>query len=68
MALIKKRIHQRILEKKRQLDPYKPFPSDILEKMRKEILVSYTYNSNALEGISLSPQETRKVIEEFYPR
>lgn len=66
MALISKRIHARVLEKKRRLDNVRPLPSALARRLREQMQVEYTYNSNAIEGNTLTLQETRLVIEEGF--
>jgi Fic family protein len=48
--------------KKRELDRYRPLPKAIVERLRDEFIVEWTYNSNAIEGNTLSLQETELVI------
>lgn len=48
--------------KKRQLDRYRPLPSGIVAKLREQFTIEWTYNSNAIEGNTLSLQETELVI------
>ena len=64
MSLINKRIHQRILEKKKRLDGYRPLPPVLVARLRDELIIEYTYDSNAIEGSTLTLRETRLVIEE----
>jgi len=64
MNLIKEDIHNRILEKKRELDAARPLPPEIVKKLHEQMQVEYTYNSNAIEGNTLSLRETQIVIEE----
>lgn len=64
MAYINKRIHERILEKKKRLDSYRPLPPSLVTRLREQLIVEYTYASNAIEGNTLSLRETRLVIEE----
>ncbi|MFH1106744.1 MAG: Fic family protein [Candidatus Micrarchaeota archaeon] len=54
----------RITEKKGRLDRLRPFSQAALARLRESILVSLAYNSNAIEGNSLTLQETKLVIEE----
>jgi Fic family protein len=56
-------IIQRVLEKKKLLDTYRPLPSGILAYLEKNIMLEWTYNSNAIEGNSLTLRETRLVLE-----
>jgi Fic family protein len=62
--LLKEEIHNRILEKKRELDALRPLPPDVVRKLQEQMQVEYTYNSNALEGNTLSLRETQLVIQE----
>jgi len=48
--------------KKRELDRYRPLPSGIVAKLREQFTLEWTYNSNAIEGNTLSLQETDLVI------
>jgi len=66
MALISKRIHARVLERKKRLDNLRPLPSALVRRLREQMQVEYTYNSNAIEGNTLTLQETRLVIEEGF--
>ena len=67
MSLINKRIYMRILEKKKRLDKFHPLPQDLVDDIRKKLMINYIYNSDALEGSSLSLSETRNFIEELLP-
>lgn len=64
MALINKRIHQRVLDKKRKLEALRPLPSSLVARLKKQLVIEYTYNSNAIEGNTLTLRETQLVIEE----
>jgi len=60
---IDQRLAERLLEKKRELDQYRPLPPGIVRKLHEDLRVTITYNSNAIEGNSLSLNETKLVIE-----
>lgn len=64
MTLINSRIHQRVLEKKKRLDSYRPLPPPLVARLKEQMAIEYTYNSNAIEGNTLTLRETRLVIEE----
>jgi len=64
MNLLNEEIHNRILEKKKELDALRPLPSTIVRKLKEQMQIEYTYNSNAIEGNTLSLRETQLVIEE----
>jgi Fic family protein len=57
-------IYSRILEKKNALDKLRPFNKGALAKLQETFRVDLTYNSNAIEGNSLSLSETKLVLEE----
>lgn len=54
---------QRLLEKKTELDSLKPFPVQFVQNLDEWFKVELTYSSNAIEGNTLSRQETALVIE-----
>ena len=64
MALINKRIHKRVLDKKKRLDSLRPLPPTLVMRLKEQMATEYTYNSNAIEGNTLTLRETRLVIEE----
>lgn len=64
MTLINKRIHRRVLDKKKKLDSLRPLPPTLVARLKKQMAIEYTYNSNAIEGNTLTLRETKLVIEE----
>lgn len=46
-----------------EIDSHRPLTQGELRRLREEFLVSYTYNSNAIEGNTLTLQETALVLE-----
>ena len=48
--------------KKRELDRLRPLPPSIVKKLKEQFLIEWTYNSNAIEGNTLSLQETELVL------
>lgn len=64
MTLINKRIHKRVLQKKKRLDSLRPLPPTLVKKLKEQLCINYTYNSNAIEGNTLTLNETRLVIQE----
>lgn len=55
---------QRIEEKKKLLDDKRPLAQVALERLREAINVEWTYNSNSIEGNTLTLNETRIVLED----
>lgn len=49
--------------KKRELDKYRPFDKGIVNKLREQFLLEWTYNTNAIEGNTLTLQETELVLQ-----
>src|SRR5438552_16936787 len=57
------RLMERIRRKKAQLDSYRPLPDDTVRRLNEDLRVFLTYHSNAIEGNSLTLQETQMVID-----
>ena len=51
-----------IERKKRELDSRRPLTEGELERLAEEFIVEYTYNSNAIEGNTLTLRETDMVL------
>jgi Fic family protein len=51
-----------LLGKKRELDSFRPLPPGLVRKLEEQFTVEWTYNSNAIEGNTLSLHETDLVI------
>ncbi|MBM3303518.1 MAG: Fic family protein [Candidatus Aenigmarchaeota archaeon] len=58
------RLYERIERKKKELDALRPLPKAALEKLRHQFAIELAYNSNAIEGNTLTLRETKLVIEE----
>lgn len=52
-----------INEKKAQLDAARPLPIYTLKSLREKLFLEWTYNSNAIEGNTLTMNETKVVLE-----
>jgi len=63
-SLLDGNIYRRIIEKKVALDAHRPFDPIFLNRLKHELMIEYTYNSNAIEGSTLTLNETRLVLEE----
>jgi len=57
---------ERIQEKKSELDKLRPLPSYALKSIKESMTLEWTYNSNSIEGNTLTLQETKMVIEEGF--
>jgi Fic family protein len=51
-------------ELKAKLDAHRPLASDLVQNLRKDMVLRYTYHSNAIEGNTLTLMETKVVLEE----
>ncbi|MEA3355263.1 MAG: Fic family protein [Patescibacteria group bacterium] len=56
-------IYQRIKEKKAKLDNLRPLPKSLVSRLHDQIIIEWTYNSNGIEGTTLSLKETRLILE-----
>lgn len=57
-----KRLKQ-LTEKKQRLDAYRPLPLELVKNLEEWFKVELTYTSNAIEGNTLTRQETALVVE-----
>lgn len=57
------RLLKRLEIKKTQLDGLHPLPVAAVNRLRDEILIEWIYNSNAIEGSTITLQETRLILE-----
>ncbi|MFA5169461.1 MAG: Fic family protein [Candidatus Paceibacterota bacterium] len=64
MPYLNPKIEIRIDEKLRKLNSYRPLPKSAVKKIREQFEIEMTYNSNAIEGNSLTLKETYLVINE----
>jgi Fic family protein len=51
-----------LTEKKAQLDAPRPLPPSVVAKLKEYFAVAWTYHSNAIEGSSVTLQETRAIL------
>lgn len=54
---------KRVDEKKQRLDELRPLPLELIKNLDDWLKIDCTYNSNAIEGNTLSPSETALVVE-----
>lgn len=57
-----KRLLDSIEGKKRELDRFRPLPSTVVQKLNEQFTLEWIYNSNAIEGNTLTLQETELVL------
>ncbi|MEG1278703.1 MAG: Fic family protein [Cellulosilyticaceae bacterium] len=54
---------EEILKKKELLDSKRPLPEYTVKSIREKLLLEWTYNSNAIEGNTLTLMETKVILE-----
>ncbi|KEF39630.1 hypothetical protein M670_00651 [Schinkia azotoformans MEV2011] len=54
---------EQINEKKARIDAKRPLPKYTLKSLREKLLLDWTYNTNAIEGNTLTISETKVVLE-----
>jgi Fic family protein len=62
--LIDESLFKKIDEKKHRLDNLRPLPKDAVKKLLEDIRLRHTYHSDAIEGNTLTLQETKLVLEQ----
>jgi len=62
--IISEKIYKRILEKKKIIDSLRPLNKFQLNKLKEEFLIEYVHSSTAIEGNTLTLNETKLVLEE----
>lgn len=55
---------QKLQAKKQRLDSYKPLQDELIKNLEEWFRIELTYTSNAIEGNTLTRQETAMVVEE----
>ncbi|MCX2495006.1 Fic family protein [Pedobacter sp. PF22-3] len=55
---------ERLYEKKARLETSRPLPSSALHRIKEDLTLEWTYNSNSIEGNTLSLKETQMVLQE----
>src|SRR5688572_18007633 len=48
---------------KRRLDALRPLPAAVLKNIHEDLVLRWTYHSNAIEGNTLTLMETKVVLE-----
>ena len=64
MSYLSPIIKSRLEEKLAKLNKLRPLPKSAVQKLREKFQIEMTYNSNAIEGNSLTLKETFLVINE----
>ncbi|WP_198659540.1 Fic family protein [Nubsella zeaxanthinifaciens] len=54
----------RLYEKKAMISQSRPLPNAVLYKIKEQLSLEWTYNSNSIEGNTLNIRETQLILEE----
>ncbi len=54
----------RVLQKQKMVEAARPLPIAAINRLKEDLALEWTYNSNGIEGNTLSIAETRVVLEE----
>ena len=57
-------LRKRVSAKKEMLDKLRPIPASVLHRLREDFKVEWTYNSNSIEGNTLTVAETKMILED----
>ncbi|GAB4456250.1 MAG: Fic family protein [Anaerolineae bacterium] len=57
------RLLTRLQQKKAALDALRPLPAAVVSRLNEQLTVEWIYNSNAIEGSTLTLRETQLVLE-----
>lgn len=63
-TLLEPRLEHRITSKKAKLDAQRPLPATALERLHEQLTVEWIYNSNAIEGSTLTLRETELILQQ----
>lgn len=63
-TLLEPRLEHRITSKKAKLDAQRPLPAAALERLHHQLTVEWIYNSNAIEGSTLTLRETELILQQ----
>lgn len=61
--MLNQRLLTRIEEKKSKLDSLRPLPAAAVKRLKEQFTLEWTYNSNAIEGSTLTLRETQLILE-----
>jgi Fic family protein len=59
-----KELINRLISKQLQLDTFRPLPTFIVQKIKENLSLEWTYNSNAIEGNTITLRETQLILQE----
>jgi Fic family protein len=62
-TLLEPRLLKRIVSKKKDLDARRPLPNAAVKRLHEQLTVEWIYNSNAIEGSTLTLRETELILQ-----
>ena len=63
IIMLEPRLLTRLTQKKAQLDALRPLPAAAVRRLNQQLVVEWIYNSNAIEGSTLTLRETQLILE-----
>jgi Fic family protein len=64
LTLLETRLHERLTNQKTRLDALRPLPTPALQRLREQMTTEWIYNSNAIEGSTLTLRETQMILKQ----
>jgi Fic family protein len=61
--MLEPRLLARLEQKKAQLDALRPLPAAAVRRLHQQLTIEWIYNSNAIEGSTLTLRETQLILE-----
>jgi Fic family protein len=61
--MLESRLKDRLQAKKTQLDNLHPLPKAAVRRLEEQLMIEWIYNSNAIEGSTLTLRETQFILE-----
>lgn len=61
---MEKRLLSRLHDKKARLDARRPLPAAAVRRLEEQLVIEWTYNTNAIEGSTLTLRETQLILEQ----
>ncbi|MBF0289216.1 MAG: Fic family protein [SAR324 cluster bacterium] len=55
--------YKKLEQLKQKLDSYRPLPLEVVNNLHEDLILRWTYNSNAIEGSTLTLKETKVALE-----
>jgi Fic family protein len=61
--MLESRLLARLKQKRARLDALRPLPAAAVRRLKEQLTVEWIYNSNAIEGNTLTLRETQLILE-----